>query len=732
MSSAEPINCHFSHKIPFKTNQDVIKSSWKSTLWCHKQVRIFIDPEGKLAIQTIAQNAFARLASTILKFLSCGKIKSFGKKVISFAPTRYALPSDLAAPLSPSKQNLLFDIQCQRLTQFFLPSYKSLNDMGSQLYDYALSRCTDQEVNAKVMDLHLEILNFEQILNEEVQKDTTPEDLHNKFQNFEAEAKIMCQEYPAILEKFIDEHLQKKAQILTQQEEEPPPLTIPMEPQEETELEEETPTPVEVILPAIQEKEEEVKINVPPVPKPDQTLVQTEKSGTISEDISIPPFPQTIPPFVKKYIDSLSSARQHVIDLRNRYQFISADILAKKIEKIETKDIPALSLIKGQEEQLKAAIESLEDALDACEENIPYITQLLSLPKHSPHQQKLKEVVIADIRQSVEQFNQTMDQKKECLKELLKGNNDQTWYLKLSWLVETAKSKITPLANSHDSMESWIPGWHFIKSLVSSKTFCVLLETLDRKGLAKHLALTEQACKSTLDFFEDETRLEKILSLRHEYGQIKSLAALRYSQFEKDGQFLFMAIVEKVRNKLDKVIQKASSSLTDRSAMHEYADTLEMGVETLNGQLNEIEQHQEIDPIQQLIALKPLSSTHYATLHSRLVNRGKMLLEAYKKSFLEHNLQMISAVIPHLTDKKDEMIAIETKIRTKISEATALSTHYTARLHFWHIFNSQIPLSELSIDMLENYLKKVSTLIESGIKDITEDAENAGFILGYK
>lgn len=215
MQSTKELSRNLSSQLPFKTDQNIIKSDWKSSIWGRKQVRIKVESSGELTIQTIAQNAFARLASKFLKFISCNTFKSVGKKVQSFTFAGYALPSNLSIPLSEQKHLKLMEIQSKQLALFFLPSHKKLSDLGSELIEIALrdpENC-DQTIRAKIIDMCQEILDFQLLSTEEFQKDLSPAELYAKLQEYERQTEIFCKEFPIILKDFIEKNNQEKAAI---------------------------------------------------------------------------------------------------------------------------------------------------------------------------------------------------------------------------------------------------------------------------------------------------------------------------------------------------------------------------------------------------------------------------------------------------------------------------------------------------------------------------------------
>lgn len=189
----------------FKNDQTVIKSEWNYSFWNRKQIRIKVTSSGELAVQTIAQNTLARLTSKILKLFSRNYFKSIGKKIESFNFSGFSLPSNLAVPLSEQKQKDLLEIQSQQLALYFLPTHKKLSDLGSELIEVALQnpeKC-GQAVRIKILDLCQEILDFQLKFSEELQKDLPPAELYAKFQEYEKQAEIFCEEFPKILMDFI-------------------------------------------------------------------------------------------------------------------------------------------------------------------------------------------------------------------------------------------------------------------------------------------------------------------------------------------------------------------------------------------------------------------------------------------------------------------------------------------------------------------------------------------------
>ena len=240
------------------------------------------------------------------------------------------------------------------------------------------------------------------------------------------------------------------------------------------------------------------------------------------------------------------------------------------------------------------------------------------------------------------------------------------------------------------------------------------------------MAFVEKFCQATLNYLENETQFENIQRLRLQYNELSSFAESKLTNLQVDGQFLILARLEKNKQYHDEILAKASLSLSSPSKMLHYAQSLQRAVEATQKELDEMEKNPKINPIEQLSALRNFSHTHYTALHTRLVNNAKTQLAAYK-NILNQNLQMISAVIPALTNNKNVMTAIETKIKTKICEADALTVNYATRLHFWNIFNSSVSLNELPPHQLRNYLNQISQLVQAGILEITQDANNAGF-----
>ena len=735
MPSAQVISPKFFNSLPFKADHAMIKSEWKSSIWNRKQVRILVETSGELSIQTIAQNTFSRIASFLLKSFCCGRFKSLGKKVESYTSSGYILPSDLAVPLSEKKKKDLFDLQCGHLALLFLPSHKSLNDLGSQLYDYAFSQNGDTEVTARVMKRHQEILDFQLALVSERQKDILPAELYKKFQAFEAQTQMLCQQYPSLIKELIEEKKQAKVRtalepqesLLTSKKELILPQKAPVSlvtapPSTQASIQEKT-LPQETSTSSLLREKEEEKFGGDHE-EPQSLAAEIKTQVTIATS-----FPEAPLSSKQKYLELLNSAKQRVSDLRNSLQFISADWLEHQIEKEL-----ARSYFLEEEGHLKAALEALEDAIDSSEENISYVAQLLALPKDSPNEQMLKDKIITDIRDQLREFAKTLKAKKEDIRQLLKHSKENPWHLALNQFFEMTHSHAEKLGYFHNSFESWIPGFQtamvLINPWIGNKDPLLKLETLDRKDLAKHHAFVEHSCKAALNFLESETHCADILKWRPYYDQVDLLATTKYQQLEEDGQYLNLALLENLQKKQREILNKALSSLSNSFKTLEYAQALQTAFELIQQQLHEIETHSEIDPLEQLLALKKLSSPYYDSLHSRLVNNAKTQLKAYT-DILSHYKTMLAATILVLAERKSNILntlsAIDEKIAEKINEANALTTDYVTRLHVWQIYSSQIPLNTLPPAKLKEYLDTVSQLVQAGITEISYAAAEAGF-----
>lgn len=197
MPSAAPIYPNALDSTPFKRDQTIIKSSWSNSIWNRKQVRIRVEDSGELSIQVVAQNTFARLTSTLLQFFSCGRIKSFGKKVVSLTQPGYLVPN-LDVPLSEKTQKDILDIQTKKLALTLLSSCKRLNQLGEKLCRDALSQTEDPAIMEKVLQMNQEILDMQLPLTQQFQQDISPEDLYKNIQAFEAKAQTICEQYPLI------------------------------------------------------------------------------------------------------------------------------------------------------------------------------------------------------------------------------------------------------------------------------------------------------------------------------------------------------------------------------------------------------------------------------------------------------------------------------------------------------------------------------------------------------
>lgn len=772
MHSSEAIRLDTSQWAPFKKDENTIKSQWNSSLWNRKQIRIRIGSSGELSIQTVAQNTFARLASALLKFFSCGHIKSFGKKVVDFSQPGYLLPK-LDVPISEQKQQAILDLQCGHLVLTLLPSQKRLHDLGTQLCNAVLDQEENAEVNEKVLSMHQEILDLQLPLIQDLQKGISPHELHIKLQAFEAQANLMCEQYPKLLLDFIEESRQKGQEKKLKQEEEtvphptaepttPPvqePVTsTPLEPVEteipivamETEL---SLTPTETETPTLTiSTEEPILSTEEPLPYSEEPTL-TDPSISLPEDlpsvpntpikeqvsqpeIPISETPASIPsvtvPLTPKetYLNLLKFAEDHVADLKKRYQFTSANWLQEEINAV-TEQSPELS---DDAKTLKSAIEALEDALDSTEENTSPLNQLLALPLNSADEQPLKDLVIADIRQSIQKFTETFKAQENAIRELLKNTKDCPWHKSLNAFFEKTTLTVGTLAHSHDNFESWIPGVqagkHLINAWTSNQDSMQTLETLDKNTLAQHHASVERSCSTALQFLENETLVTKNLKLLAEYQEVRAVIDTKIPQLKQEGQYLHVEHLESLHKQHAAIIQKLSSSLSSAAQASKYAAALEAASLALKKQLGEIETIGDIASLQQLTALSSLSSKYYEVLHQRLVENARTQLNAYI-DLLKTYQNMLNTVIPVMQEQNnqllDQVIAIRNKVTTKMAEATSLTTDYTVRLHLWQIFSQQVPLSQLPPNKLYAYLENVTKVVDQGLFEVNEDAALAGF-----
>lgn len=647
------ISKKISSQLPFKSDPTVIKSDWVNSTWSRKQIRIKVETSGELTIQSISQNAFARLASAILKFSSCIPFSSVGKKVKSYTFAGYTLPTNLAAPLSEQKRKNLLEIQCNQLGLLFLPSHKKLSDLATELIDFALldPESCDQAVRSKIVDLCQEILDLQLQFTQEFQKDLSPEELYAKFQEFEKQAKTFCEEFPIILKTFI------------------------------------------------------------------------EKNNLAKEP------PEELKPAIKKYSELLDFAKAHVVELKERLQFTSAEWLEKEIHTISEK----ISNEGKNFHSLKSAIESLEDALDCTEEETSYAAQLQALPVDSPSEQKLKGLVIGEIREILAKFSEDMEAKQNAFIKLLQGSEPSAWQQDLLRFFDSSKAKAKLLAESHDTFESSIPGFetgrHLLNPWIGNTNPLVELEALDRSSLIQHLSNVDDYCSSTLDFLEAETQTEKIFELIPQYKELDTRVVTKLAQLEKEGQYLHAAELGKIKKDSEQSLTALFSSLSSSTKCHRYAKTLEKSIEALNKKLTEIEKNPEIDSTEQLIGLKQLESPFYEPLRLKLISDSKTQLTAYME-VLERYQEILTAGIEVLKESNAELaeslLEFETVIQDKISEAQALTVDFATRLHIWQLFRSEVAVDDLPPQQLKDYLEKVSHLVLTGIEDTIQEAAYCG------
>lgn len=694
MSAFPTTPIHSSDWTPFKNQPHIIKSAWNRSFWNRKQVRIRIETSGELSIQVITQPIFARIASTVLKFLSRGKIKSFGKKVVSFTQPGYSLPK-LEIPLSEKKEKAVFDLQIGNLALTFLPSYQRLNELGTALCDYALQYSSDSQVMEKVLALHLEIVNLQLSLTQDFQSDVSPVELYKKIQTFETQSQIACERYPLLLKECIETPKKtKETGEFTQNE------SLATSP-DSIELEERLIDPL-----ASRESE---KIDHPPI--------QTRPSEVTSSPKHI-------------YSQLLSDVQSEIQDLKDRGQLTSAAWLHNEME-----TIVAIQNVKGEETHaLTEAIESLENALDSVEKNVSFISQLADLPADSPLETTLKRYTIQEIQESLVHFRTQLNEQEKKLFSFLTKNPKNPWLLALKAFFTEAHSKALSLADFHDSFESWIPGLqtgrHYLNNWLGNHDPLKRLSTLDRYDLVKHHDSVQKFCQHTLAFLQKETHLEKIFELQQAYD--KSIAQVEEESVNllKQGQYLHLAHLQKTQKTQTALVAKAFSSISSSRQAFQYAQTLQAAQTTFAEVIHHIHETGEISPIKQLVELKKLGSPHYFTLHQLMVKNGQTQLSAYI-FILNRYQKMLNQVIPILKEQQNEsweqLTHLSSRISLKITEATSLTTNDVVRSHVWQIFSSPVPLNDLSPAQLQSYLEKIMEISQHGISEITEDAAKAGF-----
>ncbi|HEV8051376.1 MAG TPA: hypothetical protein VGP47_02695 [Parachlamydiaceae bacterium] len=730
MLQTEIISRNLSNYTPFNSENNVVKSKWEGSIWSRRQVRIRIESNGELSIQTVAQNRLAQLASTLLKFFSCHRVKSFGKTVVSYTDAKYLLPSNTAVMLSEKKQAAIFDIQCEKLSTFFLPSYQNLFKLGEDLCEYAISQNGGPKVRQKVLDMNQEILDFLLEVANEFQKDTPPEKLYALLQECEVQVQKICEQYPILLKKFMDECVEDNEEIESSISEE---IELPVS--EEIDL----PISGEIKSPITDENKitdennnEEIES---PITDENPDNPEIARELPVLDDIDIerpvtvvlPTLPLTSK---QKFINLLNFANKHVIELHARCQFTSAEWLEKQIQNT----IEHFSEKPEDESLIKAAMEILENHLDCTEENKKYLAQLLEVAEDSPYEQKLKELVISDIRKTLTQFSDNFDKKINNIAMLVKDSTDCPWLDSLRDFGDQTKVQTEEYALNHDIYNSRIPGFqkgmHWANSLTDQNNPFIPLEMLNKNELATHKSIVDHHCIKALEYLENETNVGKILNLQPQYQQLISLLPKKLEHLEQNGQYHHFALLQKLKSKHEKTIREASNSISGASSTFYYVEVLENAIADLQKQLDLVEMNPKTDPIEQLYILKQLSSPYYQTLHQELVGKSKKSLEGYIE-ILNTYQNTLSLYLPGLVESKSELadglIAIESKVKAKISEAKALIVDYTTRLHGWQIFSSQVLLNDLPPAKLKEYMDKVLSVTQNGIKEITQDAAAIGF-----
>lgn len=717
MSETELINRNLSNYIPFKTADDVIKTEWKGAFWNRKQVRVRIESSGKISVQSVAQNRLAQLASAIIKFLSRGHIKSFGKRVVTYTNANYTLPANLSVPLSEQTQKQLFNIQCEKLAQILLPTHQKLFNLGAELMEYALGRSLSQKVCLKALDMNGEVLNLQYSVTQHFLQDLAPEEIHAKIVAYEAQAQAMLETFPKELEKFIDEFLKDQANIPAEEIKNISEITKPKveKPKQPVHVAEELVeiTP-ELVVDEIKDPDPVIEI---PVESPSKTELPTEN--------------QVLPsPAKVKFLHLLEFANNHVTDLRNRNQFFSAEWLEGQIEKVTEQ----FALQVEDKKSIKKATESLENALDCTDQNMSFLDQLLALQEGSPSEEILKELVVKDIRTALARFSENLDARMKDVSKLLNDSGESAWHQSLKDFYETTNARTKELENCHDIFNSRIPGvetaLHWVNSLTDNTNPLIPLESLGKSQLAAHKALVDEHCAKALYFLENETKVERILNFTAQYKQLAVLVPEKLEQLKKNGQYLQLAELENARDKHAEIIRKRSPSLSSALACKYYAYDLAAAIEALQEQFHNIEKSAAMDSFEQLEGLKQLASPYYETLHLQIVAETKKSLDSYIVALSSYQ-NTLSVYIPILEERQNELVeplkAMDTKINLKISEAKALSVDYTTRLHAWQIFSSPVPLKELPPLKLKEYAEKISVLVKDGMEEITEGAADIGF-----
>lgn len=626
----------------------------------------------KIKIASTGELAIQTVAQNTLDFLTSKFFKLFtsskniGKKVQSFNFNASEFPLNLTL-LSEKKQKEIIKIQDERLGLYFLAMHKNLSDLGSELIKTALrdSKNCDQAVRSKIFDMCQEILDFQQEFTDVLQKDLTSAALYAKFQDYEKQAERLCKEFPSLLQDFIQKNKEAK----------------------ETTIEE------------------------------------------LQEVIPLSETAEVLLTLKKEYLDLLYFARDQVIKLNGKFQFTSAEWLEKTIKKI----VKQLVNDKEGSLSLKMAIESLEDALDCIEENINFTQQLQSLAVDSPYEQQLKDFVIAEIKQFLATYSEKFVAKEKEINELLKDSENSSWHQDLMHFFEVTQQKIKILAENYNFFESTIPGFetglHWINQWIgNNQDPLIAIETLDRHLLIKHKAYVEHFCSNAFEFIQSETQVERIVDLRKHYMDLQAKALLKKSQLDEK-EYLHLTELEKIMNEQERSVTSISSSLTSSNNCHYYVNVFSKAIEAMKSKLIEIENHPEIDPINQLIELKKLESPLYDTLRSKLINESKVQLKLFVDTLTSYQ-EILCAAIPLLKENHppiiDPLINLEEKIKTKISKAQALMVDFITRLYLWQCFSSNIAVDELPPFQLKEYRSKVSHLVSTEIEEIIQEANNIG------
>ena len=385
---------------------------------------------------------------------------------------------------------------------------------------------------------------------------------------------------------------------------------------------------------------------------PSQTTeIPVETPSTPETPVEIPKIPSTPTTPKEKYLHLLDFANKHVTDLRRRCQFQSAEWLEQQIIKITGQ----FSSQPEGDKSIKAATESLENALDCTVENMNFLDQLLALPEDSPSEEILRKLVVKDIRAALDRFSKNFDARMKDVFNLVKDSDECAWHQTLKDFYETTKSRTDELHNQHDIFNSRIPGFqtamHWVNPLTDNINPLMSLETLGRNELATHKVLVEEHCAKALYFLENETKVERILDFKKQYLQLTSIIPAILRQLEQKGQYLQLAKLENAKNKQEIIIRKASTSLSSASASNHLAYVLAMAVEVLQKEFDDMEKSPVTDPFEQLEGLKQLSSPYYETLHEQIVGKAKESLDSYIKALSSYQ-NTLSIYIPILEEKK--------------------------------------------------------------------------------